>query len=200
MGSAVETAKQIIRQHRGIIRTSEALKDGIHPRTLYFLRDQGVLEQLSRGVYRMVEFSPVADPDLLVIAVRAPQSVVCLISALYYHGITTQVPHKVSIAVEKGGRTPKIDHPPIVVHHFSKAPFVAGVEKHEIDGVQIGIYSKEKTLADCFKFRNMLGMDVVLESLKLYRAQEAFKADELLKYADICRVKSVMQPYLEAIV
>ncbi len=200
MTTARENAKHIIRQHKGIIRTAEALKAGIHPRTLYSLRDQGVLEQFSRGVYRLNELPPTAEPDLVTIAVRAPHSVICLVSALSFHSITTQVPHEVSMAVIKGRRSPRIDYPPTTIYHFSEASFTAGVEEHEIDGTTIRVYNPEKTIADCFKFRNALGMDIVLESLKLYKQQGTFKVDALLKYAAICRVKKVMQPYLEAII
>ncbi len=200
MGTATEDAKRIIRQRKGIIRTADALKAGIHPRTLYNLRDQGELEQFSRGVYRLTELPSAADPDLLAIAVRVPRSVICLISALSFHGLTTQIPHEISIAVEKGSRSPRIDYPPTAVYHFSKASFAAGIEELEVDGTTFRIYSKEKTIADCFKFRNKLGMDVVLEALKLYKQHGSFKVNELLKYAAVCRVKKVMQPYLEVVI
>lgn len=200
MGTAIEDAKNIIRQRQGIIRTAEALKAGIHPRTLYALRDQGVLEQFSRGVYRLAELPSTANPDLLTIAVRVPQAVICLVSALSYHSLTTQIPNEIHIAVEKGKRSPCIDYPPTAVYHFSKTSFAAGVEEYKIDGTTIRVYSQEKTLADCFKFRNTLGMDVVLEAIKLYKQRGPFKVKELLEYAAICRVKNVMKPYLEAVI
>jgi predicted transcriptional regulator of viral defense system len=200
MTTATESAKHIIRQRKGIIRTAEALKAGIHPRTLYALRDQGVLEQFSRGVYRLNELPPIAEPDLMTIAVRAPHSVICLVSALSFHGITTQVPHEVSMAVIKGSRSPRIDYPPTTIYHFSESSFTAGAEEHEIDGTTIRVYSPEKTIADCFKFRNALGMDVVLEAIKLYKQRWPFKVDALLEYAVICRVKKIMRPYLEVMI
>ncbi|VAW41623.1 Protein co-occurring with FIG00645039: hypothetical protein with HTH-domain [hydrothermal vent metagenome] len=200
MGTATEDAKNIIRQKQGIIRTAEALKAGIHPRTLYALRDQGVLEQFSRGVYRLTELPSTANPDLLTIALRVPQAVICLVSALSFHGLTTQIPHTINIAVEKGKRSPRINYPPIDVYHFSKTSFTAGVEKHEFEGTVIRVYSQEKTLADCFKFRNTLGMDVVLEALKFYRQQNSFQVKELLEYAAVCRVQNVMKPYMEAVI
>ncbi len=200
MTTAEEIAKHIIRQKKGIIRTAEALKAGIHPRTLYALRDQGELEQFSRGVYRLTELPPTAEPDLLTIAVRAPHSVICLVSALSFHDITTQIPHEVSMAVIKGSKSPRIDYPPTAVYHFSEASFTTGTEEHEIDGTTIRVYNQEKTIADCFKFRNTLGMDIVLEALKLYKQRGTFKVDKLLKYATICRVKKVMQPYIEVLI
>ncbi len=196
--SARSEARRIIREKNGIIRTHQALKAGIHPRTLYELRDQGELEQVSRGVFRLNELAPISNPDLVTVALRIPKAVVCLISALAFHDLTTQVPHDVSIALEKGAQSPRLEHPPVIVHRFSKKAFTAGIETHQIDGVDIRIYSPEKTLADSFKFRNKLGLEVVLEALKLYRIQRQFKSDELLKYARVCRVEKVMTPYLEA--
>lgn len=191
---------RLIQERGGQIRTSEALKAGIHPRTLYQLRDEGILEAVSRGVYRLAGAGPLSSPDLVTVALRAPQAVVCLVSALAFHEITTQIPHAVAIALPKGAETPRIAHPPISVHRFSGRSFSAGIETHGIDGVAVRIYGPEKTLADCFKFRNQLGMDVVVEALKLYKARKPFRADDLLKYARICRVERIMRPYLETLI
>lgn len=199
-GGASSRAKQIIRNHGGIIRTAAAMQAGIHPRTIYQLRDQGELEQLSRGVYRLAGLGSVSDPDLVIVASRIPQAVICLISALAFHEITTQVPHAISIALPKGADSPRVDFPPIVTHRFSGAALNEGIEEHQIGGVSVKIYSPEKTLADCFKFRNKIGMDVVLEALKLYKALKKFNLGALLYFAKICRVEKVMRPYLEAII
>jgi len=193
-----EKARKLIKQNNGIIRTSEALKAGIHRRTLYELRDTGELEQISRGIYRLAEQKPISNPDLVTVAARFPKAVVCLVSALSYHDITTQIPHAVSIAIEKGAESPRIDYPPVSVHRFSGDSLTEGIEKKKIDGVKVRIYNPEKTLADCFKFRNKIGMDVVLEALKLYRERKKIRLDELMRYARICRVEKVMKPYLEA--
>lgn len=193
-------ARRIIREHNGIIRTSQALKAGIHSRTLYALRDQGELEQVSRGVFRLNELSPISNPDLVTVALRIPRAVVCLISALAFHDLTTQIPHEISIALEKGAQSPRLDHPPTAVHRFSKRAFTAGIDTHKLDGVTIRIYSPEKTLADCFKFRNQVGMETVIEALKFYRSRRQFKVNELLEFARICRVEKIMTPYLEAVV
>lgn len=198
---AQEKALQIIKGLGGVIRTSEALRAGIHPRTFYSLRDQGAIETLSRGVYRLADLPATSNPDFTLIASRVPQSVVCLISALSFHEITTQVPHEVFIALRQGVKAPQIDFPPLSVHHFSSSSFEAGISTYDIDGVPIRIYCPEKTLADCFKFRNKLGMEVVLEALKMYRdKQSKINIADLMKYARICRVEKVMQPYLESII
>ncbi|PIE66433.1 MAG: transcriptional regulator [Desulfobacterales bacterium] len=196
--SARDKAKQIIRQHVGIIKTSEALHAGIHPRTLYQLRDTGDLEQISRGIYRLTEIEPVSNPDFVVVATRIPNSVICLISALSFHEITTQIPHEISVAIPKDSKPSTMEYPPAQFYKFSQESFVAGIEEHQIDGVTVKIYSPEKTLADCFKFRNKIGMDVVLEALKLYRAGKKFDHRKILEYARICRVDKIVRPYLEA--
>jgi predicted transcriptional regulator of viral defense system len=196
--TAEAAAQRIIRKCGGIIRTAEALAAGIHPRSLYQLRDRGVLEQLSRGLYRFADAAPLSNPDLLTVAKRVPQGIVCLVSALSFHELTTQIPHSVSIALPMGAVTPRLDYPPITVHRISGPALGAGIEEHQIDGVSVKIYSPEKTLADCFKFRNQIGMDVVLEALKLYRARRKPDRQQLLRYAAVCRVEKIMRPYLEA--
>lgn len=177
---------------------SEAIERGITRYMLYSLRDRGVVEQVSRGVYRLVELPPISNPDLVTIGLRFPNAVICLISALAYHEITSHVPHNVSVAVPRKSRMPWLDYPPLLVHRFSDPAYSAGIEEHLIDGVTVKIYSPEKTLADCFKFRNKIGMDVVLEALKLYKARKQVNLGDLLQYAEICRVEKVMRPYLEA--
>ena len=198
-GMARDKARRLIEKKGGIVRTGEALRTGIHPRTLYELRDTGELEQVSRGVFRLSVREPIYNPDLVIAALRIPHGVICLISALAFHEITTQIPHAVSVALRKGAESPRIDHPPVSIHRFSDAAYRAGIEEHVIDGVKVRVYSPEKTLADCFKYRNKIGMDVVLEALKLCMARR-INMDKLFKYAKVCRVANVMRPYLEAVV
>jgi predicted transcriptional regulator of viral defense system len=198
MSSACEKARRIIREGGGVIRTSEAIQAGIHSRTLYQLRDMGDLEQISRGIYRLAEIGTVSSPDFVIVATRIPISVICLISALSFHEITTQIPHEVSVAIPKDSKPPVIHYPPMQFHKFSTESFQAGVESHEIDGVTVKVYSPEKTLADCFKVRNKIGMDVVLEALKLYKSRMKFDHKKILEYARICRVDKIVLPYLEA--
>ncbi len=190
-------AEDIFRACGGQMRMSEAIKHGITRYMLYKLRDEGIIEQVSRGVYRLAELPPISNPDLVTVSLRFPNAVICLFSALAYHDITTQIPHKVSIAVPREARIPSLDYPPITVHRYTKKSYQEGIEKYLIDGVPIKIYTPEKTLADCFKFRNKIGMDVVLEALKLYKSRKKLNVKELLKYARINRVEKVMRPYLE---
>lgn len=178
---------------------SEALALGMSRTTLYALRDQGVIEKISRGIYRLADLPPLSNPDFVTVRLRFPEAVICLLSALEFHGLTTQVPHSVSIAVSRNAGVPTLKHPPIRVHRFSGEAFEAGVGEYNIDGVPVRIYNPEKTLADCFKFRNKLGMDVTLEALKLYAAQRNRNLDQVLRYARTCRVENVMTPYLEMV-
>lgn len=196
--SKIKEAVQIIRQKGGLIRTKDALEAGIHPRTLYTMRDTGILFQVNRGLYELADESTVQNIDLVSVTIRAPQAVVCLVSALSFHGITSQVPHQVSIALKKGAETPRIDFPPIRVYRFSGASFDAGIEEYRVDGKPVKVYDPEKTLADCFKFRNKIGMDVVLEAFKLYRERKKINVSNLMDYAKLCRVESIMRPYIEA--
>ena len=177
---------------------SEALGHGITPYTLYALRDRGVVVPVSRGIYRLAELPPLSDPDLVTVSLRYPNAVICLVSALAFHDITTQIPHEVSVAVPRDSRLPSLEHPPVRAHRFSKASYDAGIEVHRIDGATVKIYDREKTLADCFKFRNRIGMDVVLEALRLYRERNGLNLRALLGYSRACRVEQVIRPYLEA--
>ena len=192
------TALKIFQQHGGTLRTREALGRGIHPRTLYALRDSGELERLSRGLYRIAELPPLAEPDLVIVARRSPEAVICLISALAYHGLTTQIPHVVDLAVERGSAVPDIAFPPIRVFWFSGPAWREGMETYRSDDTDLRIYNPAKSVADIFKYRRKLGLDVALEALAHYVARADFGVDALLHYARICRVEKVMQPYLEA--
>ena len=191
-------AKEIFRAHSGILRTSEAIEAGIHPRTLYTMRDAGVVDRISRGLYRLSDLPPLGSPDLLTVARRIPKGVICLISALSFHDLTTQIPHTVWVAVKRGTEPPRIAHPPIQTIWFIQSVFDAGVEIHSVDGQNLRVYCAEKTLADCFKYRNKIGLEVALEALRFYRQRKKIRVDELVHYSRVCRVEKVMRPYLEA--
>ncbi|MDR1534788.1 MAG: type IV toxin-antitoxin system AbiEi family antitoxin domain-containing protein [Planctomycetota bacterium] len=166
-----ESPELIFRSGGGQLRMREAIRRGITRHTLYALRDRGVIEQLGRGVYRLAAMPPTSRPDLLTVALRIPKAVICLVSALDFHDLTTQIPHSVEVALPRSAGIPRLAHPPLLIKRFSDAVYAAGVEEHMIDGAAIKIYSPAKTLADCFKYRNKIGMDVVLEALSLYRAK-----------------------------
>jgi len=188
----------LFRQHGGQLRLREALARGLSRHQFYRLRDEGLIEPLSRGLYRLVDLPPIENPDLVATVSRFPHAVLCLISALDWHGITTQIPHQVHLAVERNARLPILDYPPVAGYRFSGQAFSEGIEQVEVDGITLQVYNPEKTLADCFKFRNRIGMDVVLEALELYRTRKTFLPGKIMEYANICRVAKVMAPYVEA--
>jgi predicted transcriptional regulator of viral defense system len=190
---------ELFRKSGGSLRMSEALRLGINRKTLYAMRDAGDLESVSRGLYRLASLEPLAHPDLVTVATRVPQGVLCLISALSFHELTTQVPHAIEVALERGTRKPRLDYPPTRFYWFSESVFHAGIETHKLDGAAVRIYDPEKTVADSFRYRNQLGMDVVVEAIRLWRERRRKKLEALLKYARMRRVERAMRPYLEAI-
>lgn len=195
----LEKVKKVFRHHGGVLRMSEALKANIHRRMLYSMLEAGVIEKLSRGLYRLADLPPLGNPNLVSVSLKVRNGVICLISALAYHEITTQVPHEVYVALERGTEAPRLAHPPIRIFWFSGQAFTLGIQTHKIDNVPVRIYSPEKTIADCFKYRNKIGLDTAIEALKLYREKRRFKSEELMRFAQVCRVEKVIRPYLEAL-
>jgi predicted transcriptional regulator of viral defense system len=198
--TGLSKARRVFTKHGGMLRTAKAIRFGIHPRTLYALRDSGEIEQVVRGLYRLSTAPPLSNPDLVPIAIRIPRAIVCLISALAHHRLTTQVPHAVDIALPSHAQAPKMDHVPIRVFWYPEGSFRAGVEVVTIDDVPVRIYSPEKTIADCFKYRNKIGLDVALEALRAYRERiKKPNRQALTKFAQLNRVEKIMRPYLEAV-
>lgn len=182
----------------GVFRTRDVLKLKIHTRSLYAMVRAGLLEKISRGTYRLPG-RPQENPDIVNVASRVPKGVICLISALAYHGITTQIPREVSLAVSRGTEMPRLDYPPIRLFRYSREALDSGIETYIIDGVPVRIYNPEKTLADCFKFRGKVGLDTSIEALKMYIRRKNKDINKLITYAKICRVENVMRPYLESL-
>jgi predicted transcriptional regulator of viral defense system len=195
----LKTAKKVFRDLGAVLKTGEALSAGIHPRTLYEMERSGILDKLARGLYRLTDMPPLGNPDLVTVALKVPKGVICLISALAYHEITTQIPHEVYLALGRGAEPPRMEYPPIRIFWFTGEAFTEGIDKYKLDGVEVRIYSREKTIADCFKYRNKIGLDTAIEALKLYRERQRFKVDDLMRFARVCRVEKVMRPYLEAL-
>lgn len=193
---ATQKALEFFRDRNGVLRTSEVLSAGIHPRTLYKLRDDGLITELDRGVYKRKDSPPLSYPDFAVVAARVSNAKICLISALDFHEMTKEVPHRVHIAIARTQRDPRIDYPPIQVYRFTDESLTEGVEHYEIDGQMIQVYSPAKTIADCFKFRNKIGIEIALEALRL-GFEKKVDVKEILKYAKICRVEAIIKPYME---
>jgi len=198
MQPAIEIALQTFKKKK-VMRSAEIFAEGIQPRTLYQMRDEGLVIQEGRGLYRLADEQIWSDPDIALVSIRIPKGVICLISALYFHQLTTQIPHEVYMALPKDSEKPRIQYPPTRFFWISPKPFKAGIEKHIIDNVDVKVYSVAKTIADCFKFRNKIGLDVALEALQEGLRQKLCTPEEILRFARIDRVERVMLPYLETL-
>lgn len=158
----------------------------------------GLLDRVGRGLYRLPSHPGPEDEGLAAVATKVPQAVFCLLSALQFHELTTQLPRQIWIAMPRGSHLPRIDYPPIKMVQMTGDVYSEGIEAVDRDGVTLRVYGVAKTVADCFKHRNKVGLDVALEALKEVRAKRLVTADELWRYAKVCRVANVMRPYLEA--
>lgn len=195
----LDTAIQAFRDNGGTLRTRDLIALGVHTDAVYALRDSGQIVELGRGLYRLAEIGEVEHPDLAVVAARAPNAAICLISALSYHEITTQIPSSVHLAVPRGSYHGIKLAIPVTVYRFDSKTFDEGIETHRVGGMPLKIYSAARTVVDCFKFRNKLGLDVALEALRLARQRKRVQNRELLRYARMLRVETTISPYLQAI-
>ncbi len=182
----------------GVIRPADLRAVAIAPVYLTRLVRSGALVRVGRGLYSLAEGSPTADRTVVEAARHVPRGVICLLSALRLHGLTTQMPPAVWIAIDVKARRPVASGPPLEIVRMSGPALTGGIEERAIEGVRVRVYGPAKTVADCFKFRNKIGLDVAIEALRDYRRRRA-SVDELLRYAQICRVARVMRPYLEAL-
>jgi predicted transcriptional regulator of viral defense system len=198
MTKSFEIAEKIFLEHYGILKTAQAKKLGVNQNTLKRMLAAGLLTKETRGVYRLASLPPLMQPDLVQVSIRIPSSVVFLISALDFHNLTTQIPNHVDIALPLNVLAPRLDYPPIKVYRLSDKIYSAGIEAHILDGVSVRVYTREKTIADCFKFRNKIGLDIAIEALKDYLRQPKPDLPKLLEYARLDRVEKIIQPYLQA--
>ncbi len=184
---------------KGVLRPRDLDSLGIPREYLRRLHNRGLLQRVGRGLYVLADAEGTEHQTLAEACKRVPHGVVCLLSALQYHHLTTQAPYEVWMAIDEKARLPKIDRPVIRFVRFSDRALTEGIVKHKIGGVIIKVYNPVKTVADCFKYRNKIGLDVALEALRdCYRSGKC-TVDDLVKYGKICRVANVMKPYLESI-
>ena len=200
MITAQQSATALFKKQGGILRATDAVRLGIAPRTLYAMRDAGDLRTLSRGVYQLASLALPSNPDLVILARRLPRAVICLISALYFHHLTTQIPHHVYVALPAGSPQPKLDYPRLYVVRLSGRCMTSGVETHVVDGYQIRVFSVAKTVADCFRFRNKIGIDVAVEALQEALRNRKTTPAEISEFSAINRVSNVIRPYIEALI
>lgn len=201
MPSATDRDRMLrLARRRGGVAARELAAAGIHRQVLSRLVESGELERVARGLYRVADRPLTEHHGIAVVSAAVPHGVICLLSALAFHGIGTQLPHEVWVAIERRARRPTLRYPPLRVVRPSGEAFSAGVETHRVEGETLQVYAIAKTVADCFKYRNKIGLDVALEALRDAWRARRFTMDDLERYAAICRVQRVMRPYLEVLV
>jgi predicted transcriptional regulator of viral defense system len=183
----------------GILRAADLEVHGIPRSQIYRLLRQGLIKRQARGLYVATRHRVTAAHTMVQVAKRVPNGVFCLLTALRFHELTTQAPAEVWIALPEKARKPRLDYPRLRVARFSGPALTEGIETHRLEGVEVRIYSAAKTVADCFKYRHKVGVDVAVEALRDFSRRHRGGATELARYARICRVARVMQPYLDAL-
>lgn len=198
MQTRTQELMNFFESHGGVVRFTAILKAGFHPDSLIALEKEGNVEKIARGLYRVTNYIPGSHPDLVIASLQARRGVICLLSALSFYEATSEIPKYVDLAIPQGTHANRIKYPPVRFYRFAPKSWKAGIEKHEIEGYQIKVYSLAKTIADCFKFRNKIGADVARDALKVAVMEKGVKLKEIMKYAKICRVDSIIKPILEA--
>ena len=196
--SRKEQVIEVVKE-KGVLRPKDLDSYGIPREYLSRLCERGLLQRVGRGLYVLADAEVTEYQTLAEASKRVPQGVLCLLSALQFHGLTTQAPFEVWMALEQRAWQPQVDRPRMRFVRFSGPAFESGVEEHRIEGVLVKVYCPAKTVADCFKYRNKIGLDIAMEALRDCRSQRKCTNDELWQYAKVCRVAKVMKPYLEAI-
>jgi predicted transcriptional regulator of viral defense system len=186
-------------QAMSIARSRDLERAGVSRTQLRRLVESGRIERVGRGLYSLPDVGRSEQSDLAEAARRVPGGVVCLLSALRLHGLTTQNPFEVWMAIDRKAWRPRIEHPPLRLVYLSGSTLEAGVEEHDAEGVTIRVFSAAKTVADCFKFRNKVGTNVAVEALRDYRRQYPKKLDAVWRYAEVNRVGRIIRPYLESL-
>lgn len=197
--SQMEQARELTRQ-QGILRPRDLVSRGLPGAYLGRLAQEGLVERVGRGLYRSHGVEVTEQHTLAAVCRRVPQGVVCLLSALRYHNLTTQSPAEVWLALSNTARAPKIDAVALRIVRFSATALATGIEEHLVEGVPVRVYDPAKTVVDCFKFRNKIGLEVALEALRAGWRERRFTMDQLWRYATICRMTNVMRPYLESLI
>ncbi len=184
---------------KGLVRPKDLEAQGISRALLSRLVREGLVARQARGIYAAARHEPTAEHTLAHVAKRVPEAVFCLLTALRFHALTTQSPAEVWIALPEKARRPRLDYPRLRIARFSAAALTEGIERHRVEGVKLRVTSPAKTVADCFKYRNKVGVDVAVEALRDFGHKHRGGASDLARFARICRVSRVMQPYLDAI-
>jgi len=193
-----EELVNFFKNNSGIVRFSAILKTGFHPDSLKALKKEKKVEKIARGLYKLTNYNFEEHPDLIIVSFQAPRGVICLLSALSFHEATVEVPKYIDIAIPRGTHAYRINYPPVRFYRFDSKVWKAGIKEHKIEGYKIKVYNLAKTIADCFKFRNRIGMNIARESLKVAVTEKNISPNEIMQYAKICRVDYIIKPILEA--
>jgi predicted transcriptional regulator of viral defense system len=188
-----------IADRSAVTRWREFARGGVTPATIARMVENGELERLGRGLYRRPDFEGSEHQSLVEAAKATPTAAICLLSALRFHGLTTQLPHAVWLMIGVKDRAPKAASQRLQIVRASGSARIAGVKKTRIDGVDVAVTTPAKTVADCFKYRSRVGLDVAIEALKEGLARKTFTIDEFLAMARVDRVERVARPYVEAL-
>jgi predicted transcriptional regulator of viral defense system len=196
-----DKAKRILElaRHSGVVSTGEVRSEEIHHEYLRQLCREGKLVREGRGLYSLPDADVTVHHGLAQASKAIPKGVICLLSALRFHEIGTQAPHEVWIAIDRRAARPRVERPRMRIVRFSGKALTEGIEERRVEGVPVKIYNPAKTVADCFKYRNKIGLDVALEALRDVIRERKSSTDELWRYAKICRVTKIIRPYMEAI-
>ncbi|MBP7795981.1 MAG: type IV toxin-antitoxin system AbiEi family antitoxin domain-containing protein [Elusimicrobiales bacterium] len=195
--------KQIIsifKTHKGYARSKHLLSNGIHPRDIKSMLIKGLVIKVKNGLYRLMDTHVISNQSFIDIACATPEGVICLLSALSYYELTTFNPSVISVAIYRESWRPKIEYPPVEFYYFSKKQFETGIDVININGHKIRIYCPEKTICDCIRYRNKIGFDIAKEGLSEYIKRKDRNLEKLLKYAEICRVKPLLQTWLKVMI
>jgi predicted transcriptional regulator of viral defense system len=198
MAKPLQKIMRYIGQH-GIVRPRDIEAIGLPREYLVRLHRQGRLSRPGRGIYTLPDANITERHSYAEVAKRVPEAVICLLSALAFHEITTQSPPAIWIALRKGARRPALTSSSLRIVRLSGPSLTEGTENHQVEGVPVRVYSASKTVADCFKFRNKIGLDIAIEALKDCLRQKRANTNEIYRYAKICRVSNVIRPYMEAL-
>ncbi|MEZ4621981.1 MAG: type IV toxin-antitoxin system AbiEi family antitoxin domain-containing protein [Caldilineaceae bacterium] len=186
-------------KQKGIILAKDIAMLDIPTTYISRLTERGELQRIGRGIYMLPDHQVTENHSLAVVCAQVPSGVICLLSALRFHHLTTQLPFQVWVALKKQAWKPTIEDISMRYFWFSGLSYTEGIETHQVEGISINVYHPAKTVADCFKFRNRIGVDVAVEALRDGLHRQYFAVDELWHYAKICRVQSIITPYMEAI-
>jgi len=194
-----KTILDYFKEEGGIVRFSTILKAGYHPDSLKALEIKGKVNKIARGIYALSQHEIGPHPDLILASLQSPHGVICLLSALAFHEVTDEIPHRVNMSIPPSAHANRIKYPPVKFFRFASVAWETGIEEHIFNGHTIRIYNLPKTIADCFKFRNKIGMDVVRKALKTALAEKKAQPGDIMHYAGICRITNIIKPVLETL-